>query len=245
MATVGALAAGVAHEINNPLTAIIGFAEGLRRRIARLQGQVDPELYADFEEYTETIIKECLRCRDIVQTLLTFSRPVASSASARSTSTSASPTPCSSSNTTSRSSTTSPVKTDLAAAAADDPRRRVAAETGDHQPDDQRLRCHRLGGTIAYHTLAVEDDGVSWSSKIPAAASRWRCRISCSSRSSPPSRSARGSASACRPVTPSSRTTAARSASRSEVGRGSAFRVSLPGMEQADGQRQIPHPGDR
>ncbi len=79
MATVGALAAGVAHEINNPLTAINGFAEGLRRRIDRLRGQVDPELAAEFEEYTETIIKECLRCKDIVQTLLTFSRPVASS----------------------------------------------------------------------------------------------------------------------------------------------------------------------
>jgi two-component system, NtrC family, sensor kinase len=79
MATVGTLAAGVAHEINNPLTAILGFAQGLKRRNAKLQGAIDEELYADFEEYTETIIKECLRCRDIVQTLLTFSRPTASS----------------------------------------------------------------------------------------------------------------------------------------------------------------------
>lgn len=79
MATVGTLAAGVAHEINNPLTAISGFAEGLKRRIKNMQDQVDEELYADFQEYTETILKECLRCRDIVQTLLTFSRPVASS----------------------------------------------------------------------------------------------------------------------------------------------------------------------
>lgn len=75
MATVGALAAGVAHEINNPLAAISGFAEGIQRRLKKLDGKVEEEVVGDFAEYTDTIIKECLRCRDIVQTLLTFSRP--------------------------------------------------------------------------------------------------------------------------------------------------------------------------
>ncbi|PHR24484.1 MAG: PAS domain-containing sensor histidine kinase [Desulfotalea sp.] len=79
MATVGALAAGVAHEINNPLAAISGFAEGLQRRIKKIKHLVEPELVEDFSEYTDIIIKECYRCRDIVQTLLTFSRPIASS----------------------------------------------------------------------------------------------------------------------------------------------------------------------
>lgn len=78
MATVGVLAAGVAHEINNPLAAISGFAEGLQRRIKKIKDKVEPELVEDFSEYTHTIIKECYRCRDIVQTLLTFSRPIAS-----------------------------------------------------------------------------------------------------------------------------------------------------------------------
>ena len=75
MATVGVLAAGVAHEINNPLAAISGFSQGLRKRLPRIKEQVDEELGSDFEEYLETILKECSRCQEIVQTLLTFSRP--------------------------------------------------------------------------------------------------------------------------------------------------------------------------
>ncbi len=73
MATIGLLAAGVAHEINNPLTSIQGFAEGLQRRMARLAAHLDEDLRNDFEEYLEIIHKECRRCSGIVQSLLTFS----------------------------------------------------------------------------------------------------------------------------------------------------------------------------
>lgn len=75
MATIGMLAAGVAHEVNNPMAAINGFAEGLRRRLPRIEKAVDPELAQDFREYTDIILKECQRCQKIIQTLLTFSRP--------------------------------------------------------------------------------------------------------------------------------------------------------------------------
>ena len=73
MATIGLLAAGVAHEINNPLTSIQGFAEGLQRRMPRLAADLDEDLRNDFEEYLEIIHKECRRCSGIVQSLLTFS----------------------------------------------------------------------------------------------------------------------------------------------------------------------------
>ncbi|MBG3877159.1 PAS domain-containing protein [Desulfovibrio oxamicus] len=75
MATVGMLAAGVAHEVNNPLTAIHGFAEGILRRVERLRGIVDPEMHADLADYAGTILGECGRCQEIVHSLLTFSRP--------------------------------------------------------------------------------------------------------------------------------------------------------------------------
>lgn len=78
MATIGLLAAGVAHEINNPLAAISGFSEGLKRRLPMLERRLgndpaDRSLRKDLEEYIQTILAECNRCRDIVQNLLTFS----------------------------------------------------------------------------------------------------------------------------------------------------------------------------
>ena len=41
-----------------------------------MEDQLDLQMTADFNEYANTIISECDRCRDIVQTLLTFSRPM-------------------------------------------------------------------------------------------------------------------------------------------------------------------------
>lgn len=76
MATIGVLATGVAHEVNNPLMAISGYAEGIQRRLSRVDHLMDDGMRQDFHEYTQTILKECRRCRDIVRALLNFGHPL-------------------------------------------------------------------------------------------------------------------------------------------------------------------------
>ncbi len=64
LASVGRLAAGVAHEINNPLGVILGYVRLLRK------GR-DPELDGDLS----VIEDETLRCKEIVDGLLELARP--------------------------------------------------------------------------------------------------------------------------------------------------------------------------
>ncbi|MCX8030770.1 MAG: ATP-binding protein [Thermodesulfovibrionales bacterium] len=74
MSTIGLLAASVAHEMNNPLTAISGFAQGLRRKLPVLKKNLDKSVSDEIEEYLNIILKECKRCKDIVQNLLDLGR---------------------------------------------------------------------------------------------------------------------------------------------------------------------------
>lgn len=67
LASVGKLAAIVAHEINNPLTGIRTYAKLLKRRY---EGDA-----TDASEILGTIESESARCGDIVRNLLQFSRP--------------------------------------------------------------------------------------------------------------------------------------------------------------------------
>jgi signal transduction histidine kinase len=73
LADVGTLAAGLAHEINNPLAIIGANAQGLLDRLRRDPGSLQRDR-ADFEEYLRAIEGETFRCKRITESLLSFSR---------------------------------------------------------------------------------------------------------------------------------------------------------------------------
>jgi two-component system cell cycle sensor histidine kinase/response regulator CckA len=73
LASIGTLAAGVAHEINNPLVAIAGYSEMLLDRLERVTDEQLPKLEY-FRERLRTINEEAFRCKQITQGLLGFAR---------------------------------------------------------------------------------------------------------------------------------------------------------------------------
>lgn len=65
LASLGRMAAGVAHEINNPLTGVVTFAHLMKKRF---------EPGSDDAEDVDVIIEQAERCAKIIKNLLTFAR---------------------------------------------------------------------------------------------------------------------------------------------------------------------------
>lgn len=74
LAGVGFLAAGVAHEINNPLSAISMASESLEDRTAPLLGSLAADEAGIVRQYLQMIQTEAFRCKQITERLLDFSR---------------------------------------------------------------------------------------------------------------------------------------------------------------------------
>ena len=69
LAALGQMAAGVAHEIRNPLNSIRGFTQLINESSAK-----DPSVNPTYKEYSQIVLEEVDRMNRIVQDLLDFSR---------------------------------------------------------------------------------------------------------------------------------------------------------------------------
>jgi two-component system NtrC family sensor kinase len=70
MASIGKLAAVVAHEINNPLAGILTYSKLLKKRLSR-----EPQPNAENISMLDLMESESRRCGEIVKNLMTFARP--------------------------------------------------------------------------------------------------------------------------------------------------------------------------
>ncbi|HVY61404.1 MAG TPA: histidine kinase dimerization/phospho-acceptor domain-containing protein, partial [Planctomycetota bacterium] len=75
LAATGRLAAGVAHEINNPLASIAGYAEDLLG-LAKDPRLAELAAFKEFPESLAVIEEQAFRCKKIIKQLLSFARPV-------------------------------------------------------------------------------------------------------------------------------------------------------------------------
>jgi PAS domain S-box-containing protein len=74
LASLGQLAAGVAHEVNNPLASVLAGIESLQRWLGR--GEFDGTAIADVAETLALLEREARRCRETTDKLMLLAQPV-------------------------------------------------------------------------------------------------------------------------------------------------------------------------
>ena len=72
LAAIGQLGAGVAHELNNPMAGILGYAQLMLEIVSRKDLKIED--VSAFKKFLQRIEDGSLRCKEIIQNLLQFAR---------------------------------------------------------------------------------------------------------------------------------------------------------------------------
>lgn len=74
LASIGQMAAGIGHEINNPLNNILSYSTLISRNIAKNAAEIDTKTLSSLQKDIDALRNETLRASDIIKGILNFSR---------------------------------------------------------------------------------------------------------------------------------------------------------------------------
>ena len=74
LASIGQMAAGIGHEINNPLNNILSYSTLLSRAIAKNSADIDADVLSNMQHDIDSLRNETLRASEIIKGILNFAR---------------------------------------------------------------------------------------------------------------------------------------------------------------------------
>lgn len=74
LASIGQMAAGIGHEINNPLNNILSYSKLISRSIAKNAADIDSKTLSGLQQDIDSLRSETLRASEIIKGILNFSR---------------------------------------------------------------------------------------------------------------------------------------------------------------------------